>query len=51
MRILACETKKLRNRVIPYVKIQWSHHEEREATWEPKAEMKIFHPFLFEAPF
>ncbi len=34
VRILARENKKLRNRVIPCVKVQWSNHEEREATWE-----------------
>nr|CAD1830256.1 unnamed protein product [Ananas comosus var. bracteatus] len=36
LRILARATKELRNRVIPYVKVQWSNHEEREATWEPE---------------
>nr|CAD1836345.1 unnamed protein product [Ananas comosus var. bracteatus] len=44
LRILARETKKLRNRVIPYVKVQWSNHEEREATWEPeKRDLANFH--------
>ncbi len=50
MRILARETKELCDLVIPYVKIEWSHHEEREATWEPEDEMRIFHPYLFETP-
>ncbi len=50
MRILVRETKELRNRVIPHVKIQWSHHEEREVTWEPKDEKRISHLYLFETP-
>nr|CAD1827978.1 unnamed protein product [Ananas comosus var. bracteatus] len=44
VRILARETKELRNRVIPYVKVQWSNHEEREATWEPKTVMRESYP-------
>ncbi len=32
IRILARENKNLRNRTIPYVKVQWSNHEEREAS-------------------
>ncbi len=50
VRILTRETKELRNRVIPYMKILWSNHEEREATWEPEAEMMVSYPFLFETP-
>nr|CAD1820567.1 unnamed protein product [Ananas comosus var. bracteatus] len=34
LRILDREVKRLRNREIPYVKVLWSNHEEREATWE-----------------
>nr|CAD1823525.1 unnamed protein product [Ananas comosus var. bracteatus] len=34
VRILAREVQKLRNRDIQYVKVIWSNHEEREATWE-----------------
>nr|CAD1823682.1 unnamed protein product [Ananas comosus var. bracteatus] len=32
--ILAREVRKLRNREIPYVKVRWSNHSDREATWE-----------------
>nr|CAD1822938.1 unnamed protein product [Ananas comosus var. bracteatus] len=49
VRILARETKELRNRVIPYVKVQWSHHEEHKATWEPEKVMRECYPYLFEA--
>ncbi len=38
------------NWVIPYVKILWRNHEEREATWVPEAEMMVSHPFMFETP-
>ncbi len=47
LQILACETKELRNRVIPYVKVLWSNHEEHEATWEREAEMLDSYLFLF----
>ncbi|XP_020081295.1 uncharacterized protein LOC109704941 [Ananas comosus] len=31
--IIIREVRKLRNREIPYVKIRWSNHDDREATW------------------
>ncbi len=34
VRFLAREVRKLRNRVIPYLRILWSNHEKCEATWE-----------------
>nr|CAD1821796.1 unnamed protein product [Ananas comosus var. bracteatus] len=46
--IIAREVRKLRNREIPYVKIRWSNHDDREATWELEEEMKANHPHLFE---
>nr|CAD1820294.1 unnamed protein product [Ananas comosus var. bracteatus] len=48
VRILARESRELRNRVIPFVKVQWSNHEEREATWEPETVMRESYPYLFE---
>nr|CAD1818599.1 unnamed protein product [Ananas comosus var. bracteatus] len=47
VRILAREVKRLRNREIPYVKILWSNHEEREATWELESAMQEHYPYLF----
>nr|CAD1844138.1 unnamed protein product [Ananas comosus var. bracteatus] len=44
VRILAREVKRLRNREIPYVKILWSNHEEREATWELENAMQEHYP-------
>lgn len=37
----------LRKRVIPYVKVQWSNHTEREATWELEEQMREKYPQLF----
>nr|CAD1821716.1 unnamed protein product [Ananas comosus var. bracteatus] len=48
VRIIAREVRKLRNRKIPYVKIRWSNHGDREATWELEELMKKHHPHLFE---
>ena len=37
----------LRRRIISYVKVQWSNHTEREATWELEEEMRRKYPQLF----
>ena len=37
----------LRKRIIPYVKVQWTNHPEREATWELESEMKKRYSYLF----
>nr|CAD1837552.1 unnamed protein product [Ananas comosus var. bracteatus] len=47
LRILARELKQLWNRSIPYVKVQWENHEEREATWELESAMRERYPQLF----
>nr|CAD1843973.1 unnamed protein product [Ananas comosus var. bracteatus] len=46
--ILAREERKLRNRTIPYVKVQWSNHSRRESTWELEEKMREVYPHLFE---
>ncbi|GKV24406.1 hypothetical protein SLEP1_g34021 [Rubroshorea leprosula] len=38
----------LRRRVIPYVKIQWSNHTEREATWELEEDARKKYPQHFD---
>nr|CAD1832661.1 unnamed protein product [Ananas comosus var. bracteatus] len=48
VRILAREVRKLRNRDIPYVKVLWSNHEEREATWELESALQERYPHLFQ---
>ncbi|XP_020080383.1 uncharacterized protein LOC109704062 [Ananas comosus] len=42
------EVRKLRNREIPYLKIHWSEHGDREETWELEDARKERHPHLFE---
>ena len=37
--ILNHGTKKLRNKGIPLVKVQWKLHDEREASWKLEVEM------------
>ena len=46
--ILGHDIKKLRNKEIPLVKIQWKHHDEREASWEMESEMRMKYPELFQ---
>nr|CAD1821817.1 unnamed protein product [Ananas comosus var. bracteatus] len=46
--ILDREVRELRNRTIPYVKVQWSNHSGREATWELEKAMRESYPHLFE---
>ena len=48
--ILGTEIKKLRNREVKLVKVQWSEAEE-DATWETEEKMRALHPFLFEGTF
>ncbi|KAL2237398.1 UNVERIFIED_CONTAM: Transposon Tf2-11 polyprotein [Sesamum indicum] len=40
MEILNRSIKKLRNKEIPMVKVKWSHHSLREATWEVEENMR-----------
>ncbi|KAA3473973.1 ty3-gypsy retrotransposon protein [Gossypium australe] len=47
IRILARETKDLRNKRISLVKVLWRKHEVEEATWEPEYVMKEQYPHLF----
>ncbi len=47
VRILAREEKELRNRTILYVKVQWSNHGDREATWELESSMMEHYPHIF----
>ena len=44
--ILGSEIKKLRNREVRLVKVQWGD-DESNATWETKAKMRSLYPFLF----
>ena len=45
--IVARETKVLRNKTIPLVKVLWKHHGSEEATWEREEDMRNQYPHLF----
>ena len=40
--------KVLRHAIVKLVKVQWSNHNIREATWELEEEMREKHPQLFQ---
>ncbi|XP_075473834.1 uncharacterized protein LOC142504875 [Primulina tabacum] len=40
IRVVDTKDQVLRRRIIPYVKVQWSNHTEREATWELEERMR-----------
>ncbi|KAI3794847.1 hypothetical protein L1987_37487 [Smallanthus sonchifolius] len=46
--ILDRKEKRLRNKVIQLVKVQWKHRKGSEATWETETEMKESYPQLFD---
>jgi hypothetical protein len=39
--------KETRRTTIPFCKVLWSNHTEREATWEKEADLRKEHPHLF----
>ena len=45
--IIARETKMLRTKTIPLVKVLWKHHGREEATWEREEDMRNQYPHLF----
>ncbi|GKV01835.1 hypothetical protein SLEP1_g14353 [Rubroshorea leprosula] len=47
IRIVDRKEQVLRRRIISYVKIQWSNHVEREATWELEEDARKKYPYLF----
>ena len=46
--ILAREAEKLRNKVIPLVKVHWNRQGAEEASWERKEDVHRNYPYLFE---
>nr|GFB05230.1 hypothetical protein [Tanacetum cinerariifolium] len=42
--ILDRQERVMRNKTIPFVKILWKNHPEREATWETKESMRASYP-------
>ena len=47
VKILEHGVKKLRTKEIPIVKVQWKHHDKREASWELESEIREKFPYLF----
>ncbi|XP_073137080.1 uncharacterized protein [Henckelia pumila] len=48
IRIVDTKDQVLNRRTTPYVKVQWSNHSERVATWELEEKMRKLYPCLFE---
>ena len=46
--ILDFSERKTRTKTIKMVKVQWSHHSTKEATWEVEDKMRKNYPHLFE---
>ena len=46
--ILDRQVRKLRSKEIFSVKVLWSHHGEKEATWELEDDMRRLYPQLFQ---
>ncbi|KAI3742402.1 hypothetical protein L1987_60083 [Smallanthus sonchifolius] len=46
--ILDRKEKRLRNKIIQLVKVQWKHRKGSESTWETEAEMRESYPQLFD---
>ena len=47
IRILGQRVKELKSNTIPLVKVLWSHHGTKEATWEMEESICKQHPHLF----
>jgi hypothetical protein len=51
IKILDTSERVTRRKVIRMCKVQWSHHNEKEATWEREDELKEDFPQLFSKSF
>jgi predicted Ser/Thr protein kinase len=49
IRILDEAECKNRNRAIKFLKVQWSHHSEQEATWEREDRLRSEYPSFFSS--
>jgi hypothetical protein len=47
IKILDITERVTHSKVIKMRKVQWSHHTEDEATWEPEEELRADYPELF----
>ena len=48
IKILDVQERQLRNRTQTFLKIQWSRHSEREATWELQSEMRNYFSYILD---
>ena len=49
VRVLETSKRKNRNNTIKFMKVQWAHHSEKEATWEREDHLRSTYPELFHA--
>jgi hypothetical protein len=47
IKILEISERVTQTKTIKFCKVQWSHHTEKEATWEREDELREDHPHLF----
>ncbi|XP_074328363.1 uncharacterized protein LOC141666271 [Apium graveolens] len=47
--ILAREERVMHKKTIPFVKVLWRNHDNREATWEMEDSVRSKYPYLFES--
>jgi hypothetical protein len=50
VKILVTSKRVTRNKRVKMYKVQWSHHTEKEATWEKEEELKAEFPSFFSDP-
>ena len=48
VQIVSRESKQLRSKIIPLVKVLWRNQNFEEATWEREDDMRRRYPYLFE---
>lgn len=48
LRIIEKKEHRLRRKVISMVKVQWKHHKESEATWEPEDKIRELYPDILD---
>ena len=47
--ILQETERKTRNKSIKFLKVKWSHHSDREATWEREDHLRFEYPAFFQS--
>ena len=47
--VLESSDRKTHNKTVKFLKVQWAHHSEKEATWEREDHLRSEYPELFHA--